>query len=104
MNLIFFLRVFTISKCSATFIFSVPRGPKGFDSAGGDPGEVAEGAGGGAEGPGVDGGEAAVFLFHFFGGGGGSSSAGEQKGKKGRVPQNPPPLSLSLPLASPLTG
>ena len=43
--------------------FSVPRGPKGLDGAGGDPGEVAQGAGRGAEGPGVDGGEAAVFVF-----------------------------------------
>lgn len=67
----FFPRVCVSLFCfyNSIFIFftSISRGPKGLDGAGGDPGEVAEGAGRGAEGPGVDRGEAPVlFVFSGF--------------------------------------
>lgn len=48
------------------FLSVIPRGPKGLDGARGDPCEVAEGAGRGAEGPRVDCGEAAVLIFLKF--------------------------------------
>jgi hypothetical protein len=80
---------------NSIFIFftSISRGPKGLYGAGGDPGEVAEGAGRGAEGPGVDRGEAPVlFVFPVF-------FVEVSKKKKEKKQKAPKEIYLSFPLS-----